>query len=152
MEIERKFLIEKLPEDLGAYPKKEIRQGYISEDPVIRVRQCGGEYVLTVKGQGLICREETNLPLSRESFDRLWKKTGGGVIEKTRFGIPCGKYLIELDAFHGKLEGLLLAEVEFGSEEEAKDFTAPAWFGKEVTYDPAYQNVNLRKKRKYVHE
>ena len=68
MEIERKYLIHKLPENLEAYPRKQIQQAYLCTAPVVRIRKQDEEYYLTYKGGGLMVREEYNLPLNREAF------------------------------------------------------------------------------------
>ena len=144
MEIERKFLIHTLPENLDNYPHKEIEQGYINREPVIRIRRSDDKYILTCKGQGLMVREEFELPLSKEAFEHLKPKTDGIFIEKTRYLIPYDEKLtIELDVFHGKLAPLVLAEVEFDSVDEADTFVPPAWFGEDVTNSPKYHNSNL---------
>lgn len=144
MEIERKFLIHTLPENLDNYPRKEIEQGYINREPVIRIRRSDDKYILTCKGQGLMVREEFELPLSKEAFEHLKPKTDGIFIEKTRYLIPYDEKLtIELDVFHGKLAPLVLAEVEFDSVDEADTFVPPAWFGEDVTNSPKYHNSNL---------
>ncbi len=146
MEIERKFLIDKLPENLDTYPRKEIAQGYINREPVIRIRRSDDKYILTCKGQGLMVREEFELPLTKEAFEHLKPKTDGIFIEKTRYLIPYNeKWTIELDVFHGALAPLVLAEVEFSNIEEADTFVPPAWFGKDVTDSPKYHNSNLSK-------
>ena len=147
MEIERKFLIDKSPENLDTYPRKEIAQGYINREPVIRIRRSDDKYILTCKGQGLMAREEFELPLTKEAFEHLKPKTDGIFIEKTRYLIPYDEKLtIELDVFHGELAPLLLAEVEFDSIEEADVFVPPSWFGEDVTASPKYHNSNLSKK------
>ena len=144
MEIERKFLIHTLPKDLETYPRKEITQGYISTNPVIRIRRSNDDYILTCKGKGLMEREEFELPLTAESFAHLKTKVDGTFIEKTRYLIPYDKNLtIELDVFHGKLAPLVLAEVEFDSTEEANAFLPPAWFGEDVTHSSKYHNSTL---------
>lgn len=140
MEIERKFLINSLPEHLDTYPFHKIEQGYLSTDPVLRVRRQDDAYILTYKGSGMMCREEYNLPLTREAYEHLKPKTDGIFIEKTRYLIPWGAYTIELDLFSGDTEGLILAEVEFPSEEEANRFTPPDWFDEDVTFSPYYHN------------
>ena len=143
MEIERKFLVNLRDIDLNEYKCHKIMQGYICKDPVIRVRLEDEEMYLTVKGKGLLTREELNLPLSTEAFDDLIKKTDGKYIRKTRYLIPYDTHTIELDVFHEKLEGLMIAEVEFDSVEDANAFVAPEWFIEDVTDDVQYQNVNL---------
>jgi len=143
MEIERKFLIKKLPEDLSGFPCSEIRQGYISRDPVIRIRKQDSAYFLTVKGRGLIAREELNLALDADAYERLSAKCEGPVIVKTRYRIPLGRHTVELDIFLTGRPGLQMAEVEFDDPEEARAFCPPDWFGSEVTDDPSYQNANM---------
>ncbi len=144
MEIERKFKVTVLPADLDRYPVRIIEQGYLSTAPVVRVRRDNDEYYLTYKGAGLLVRQEYNLPLTAESYRHLCEKADGIVIRKRRVVIPLEgqkeKRSIELDLFDAPFEGLVIAEVEFGSEEEAKAFTPPSWFGEEVTYDPHYHN------------
>lgn len=144
MEIERKFLIDVLPENLETYPHKEIEQGYLNTKPVVRIRRSNDKYTLTYKGEGLMMREEYNLPLTKEAFEHMKPKADGIFIEKTRYLIPYNEKLtIELDVFHGKLAPLVLAEVEFDSEEEANAFLPPEWFGEDVTYSSKYHNSNL---------
>lgn len=146
MEIERKFLIHTLPENLDTFSCKEIEQGYINREPVVRIRRSDDQYILTCKGQGLMVREEFELPLTKEAFEHMKPKTDGIFIEKTRYLIPYEeKWTIELDVFHGALAPLVLAEVEFNSIEEADSFIPPAWFGEDVTHSPKYHNSNLSK-------
>ena len=144
MEIERKYLINTPPSDYTSYPSKEIEQGYICTNPVIRIRRSNNRYVLTVKGEGLMVREEHELPLTEETFLHLKTKVDGNFIKKTRYLIPYNEKLtIELDIFHGKLAPLILAEIEFDSIEQANAFVPPAWFGEDVTNSNKYHNNNL---------
>ena len=146
MEIERKFLVarENLPADLNEYSKKKYTQGYLCTDPVVRIRREGEDFVLTYKSTGLIAREEYNLPLTQEAFEHLMPKADGIIIDKTRYFIPEKDGLtIELDIFEKPLAPLIIAEVEFSSIEEAKAYTPPAWFGREVSEDGAYHNSTL---------
>jgi len=144
MEIERKFTIKELP-DLDSYAYKKLTQAYLNTDPVIRIRREDNEYVLTYKGKGLLAREEHNLPLNEESFYHLLPKADGLVISKTRYLIPYESYMIELDIFDGDLAPLIMAEVEFESEEDAHAFIPPTWFDQDVTQDKRYHNSNLSK-------
>ena len=144
MEIERKYLVKTLPQDLGQYPCRQIEQGYLCTDPVVRIRRSDDSYTLTYKGRGLMVREEYNLPLNAEAFAHLREKIDGILIQKRRFLIPLAeKYTIELDIFDGELSPLILAEVEFPSEEEANSFVPPEWFGEDVTFSTAYHNSTL---------
>lgn len=140
MEIERKFLIRQLPEHPEQYPCLQIEQGYLCTNPVVRIRKQDDSYFLTYKSGGLMTREEYNLPLTAEGYVHLRKKTDGLLITKKRYCIPLDPYTIELDIFEGDLAPLILAEVEFPSEEEANAFTPPEWFAKDVTYSGKYHN------------
>lgn len=140
MEIERKFLIAVLPENYTDFPHNEIEQGYLNTDPVIRIRKSDNEYYMTYKSKGFLSREEYNLPLTQDAYLHLKEKIDGFLISKTRYLIPFQQYTIELDIFYGQHQGLLLAEVEFDSEEEAHSFTPPNWFGEDVTYSKEYHN------------
>ena len=144
MEIERKFTIKELP-DLSNYKYKKLTQAYLNTDPVIRIRREDEEYFLTYKGRGLLAREEHNLLLNAESFEHLLPKADGLIISKTRYLIPYENHMIELDIFEGELEPLIMAEVEFESEDEAHAFAPPSWFDKDVTQDKRYHNSNLSK-------
>ena len=144
MEIERKFLPVQLPEDLDCFEMHRIEQGYLNTDPVIRIRRADDDYYLTYKSRGLLAREEYNLPLDEESYRHLKPKADGRVIEKRRYLIPLDVRLtVELDVFEGDLAPLILAEVEFESEEEANAFVPPQWLGKDVTYDTRYHNSTM---------
>ena len=146
MEIERKFLISKenLPADLDAYPHHKLEQGYLSTAPVVRIRKEDDNYYLTYKSKGLMTREEYNLPLTKESYEHMRPKADGILISKTRYLIPEKDGLtIELDVFEGALAPLVLAEVEFETEEEANTFVPPEWFGEDVTFSTKYHNSTL---------
>ena len=143
MEIERKFLISELPENLEQYPCRLIEQGYLNTDPVVRVRRDDSACYLTYKGKGLLAREEYNLPVTEEAYLHLIRKADGRIITKRRYMLPCGPYTIELDVFLGELAPLVIAEVEFPDLKAAEGFIPPDWFGQDVTMDPAYHNSVL---------
>ncbi|MCI5995790.1 MAG: CYTH domain-containing protein [Blautia sp.] len=144
MEIERKFLIKRLPDHLEQYPFHLIEQGYLCTAPVVRIRRQDEEYYLTYKSKGMMVREEYNLPLTAASYEHLRTKVDGNLISKKRYLIPFGDHLtIELDIFQEPLAPLTLAEVEFASEEEAKAFVPPEWFGEDVTFSGFYHNSYL---------
>lgn len=147
MEIERKYLIKSIPVNLEAYPHHIIEQGYLCTEPVVRIRRQDDTYILTYKSKGLMVREEYNLPLTQEAYRHLRCKTDGILISKTRYMIPLDNTLtIELDVFHGDYQGLILAEVEFPTEEMANDFFPPDWFGEDVTFSTKYHNSVLSNK------
>lgn len=144
MEIEKKFLITAIPFSLEGYKSRKIEQAYLSTDPVIRVRRDNDDYYLTYKSKGFVVREEYNLPLSKESYEHLLTKADGNIITKTRYEIPEKNNLtIELDVFEDKFKGLILAEVEFESEEDANSYTPPEWFGDDVSNESTYHNSTL---------
>ena len=145
-EIERKFLVNKVPENLNKHTSTEIIQGYlaITEDGTeVRVRKKGDGYFLTVKNGFGLQRQEVEIDISRDQFEKLWSMTKGRRIEKVRFEIDYSGMKIELDIYKGILNGLLVAEVEFLSIDQAKSFIPPDWFGREVTEDERFKNKNL---------
>lgn len=154
MEIEKKFLIRELP-DLSAYEKKEIEQGYLCTDPVVRIRKSNDRYILTYKSrQGIADAEsleaqvnqEVEVPLNEEGYLHLREKVDDHLIQKSRYLIPLPDgHTGELDVFHGLLSGLVFIEVEFADEEDADVFLPPDWFGENVSKDKRYSNSFLSK-------
>jgi adenylate cyclase len=145
-EIERKFLIDL---NLIELPSNgtEIKQGYfpISEKvkTVVRVRIKGDEAYLTIKGGNVGATRsefEYSIPVN-EALDMLEDLCQKPFIEKTRFEIPNGSHVWEIDIFHGDNEGLAVAEIELIAENDK--FDLPNWVSNEVTNDPKYYNSNL---------
>lgn len=143
MEIERKFLIDNIPFNVKDYKFHLIEQAYLCTEPVVRIRRQDNDYYMTYKSKGFLSREEYNLPLTEESYMHLLKKADGNIITKERYLIPYGKYTIELDIFKGRFKDMMLAEVEFETDDEANNFVPPEWFGEDVTYSPKYYNSTL---------
>lgn len=144
MEIERKYLIKQLPDHLDQYEHQKIAQGYLCTNPVVRIRRSNDDYYMTYKGNGLMVREEYNLPLTQQAYEHLLTKIDGLLISKTRYLIPLNDNLVaELDIFEDDLHGLQLVEVEFDSLEKANTFVAPDWFGEDVTHSGQYHNSYL---------
>ena len=150
-EIERKFLLKQIPDDLERYEHSSIEQGYLCTGPVVRIRKEDDEYYLTYKGKGQMIREEYNLPLTEKAYRHLRKKTDGILLRKTRYRIPlaaeegCLPLTAEIDIFEAPYEGLCLAEVEFPDKSSAERFIPPEWFGEDVTFNKKYHNSNLSK-------
>ena len=144
IEIERKFLVKEKPFSIAKRSLK-INQGYIinEKSKVIRVREKGDDYFLTIKGNNIgISRLEYDFPISKEDAKELifhFCKTT--LIEKTRHYIEHKGHTWEVDEFHGKNNGLIVAEIELDSEDEK--FEIPDWVGEEVTQDDRYYNMNL---------
>lgn len=144
IEIERKFLVDadNLP-NLGE--GRYISQGYIETAgaTVVRARVKGSSGYLTLKGEssGISCAEyEYEIPKA-DALDIIATLCGGKVVEKTRYEYPLGKHVWEVDVFHGLNDGLLVAEIELNTEDEA--FERPAWLGEEVTGQTRYFNSQL---------
>ena len=148
MEIERKYLVSGIPDNIDSYPCRYIEQGYLNTAPVVRVSRDNDNYYLTYKGGGMMAREEYNLPLNKEAYEHLIKKADGNIITKKRYEIPDGNgYTIELDIFEGAFNGTVIAEVEFNTIEEADNYIMPEFFTEDVTNNPEYHNSNMSKKK-----
>jgi CYTH domain-containing protein len=146
LEIERKFLIRRLPRGLAKFHHDEIDQGYLTigrDRSHVRVRRKGRAYTLTFKRGSAVGREERDIRLSREQFSVLWPATAGARLTKTRYNIPWKKLIIEIDVYHGSNEGLIVAEVEFSDEKSCRKFRPPDWLGEEVTSSGRYSNPRL---------
>ena len=145
-EIERKFLVRKLPGGLTSYPHGTISQGYLvslDDGLQVRLRKSGEKYSLAYKcGTGNV-REEREIELTAGQFNALWPATEGKRLFKTRYEIPLGDRVVEIDVYHERHEGLVVAEVEFDEEDAAKNFRPPEWLGDDVTGDPRYSNQLL---------
>jgi cellulose biosynthesis protein BcsQ/CYTH domain-containing protein len=145
-EIERKFLVNEIPEDLYKHPSSHITQGYLEvtdDETEVRIRGKEGRFFKTMKsGRGLE-RKEIETEIGIEAYNELWPKTIGMRIEKRRYEIPYEGHVIELDMYLGNLSGLVVAEVEFESVEESARFMPPSWLGREITDDARYKNRNL---------
>jgi len=143
IEIERKFLITRLPHSMGSHTGTTIRQGYLiaTEDGFeLRIRQKAERFFQTIKiGEGL-SRTEIEIELSADQFSTLWPHTTGRRVSKIRYKLPVGEYTAEVDRFEGHLAGLEMVEVEFSSIEASQRFAPPSWFGAEVTEDKRYKN------------
>lgn len=144
MEVERKFLVSESP-DLDATESDEIEQGYLAVGPdgEVRLRRKGERPLLTAKRGSGLARDEAEIELDGAQFDLLWPLTEGRRLRKRRHLIPHGDLEIELDVYEGDLGGLLVAEVEFPSEDEARAFEPPDWIGEDVTGDERYLNETL---------
>ncbi len=145
-EIERKFLIKRLPVAILRSRHFPIAQGYLANETGgrhVRLRKKSTTPTLTFKvGRG-IAREEREIRLSPKQFDVLWPATKGRRLRKTRYEIPWKNLKIEVDVYHGRSNGLVVAEVEFPNQESCRRFKPPSWFGREVTGEKRYSNVRL---------
>src|SRR5262245_37053053 len=118
-EIERKFFLEAMPAEAAEAEPVEIEQGYlaVTEEVEVRLRRRGGESLLTVKRGHGEARDEVEVAIDRGAFDTLWPLTEGRRVRKARY-LPLGEGLVaEIDCYAGEHEGLVVAEVEFPSDE-----------------------------------
>ncbi len=135
LEIERKFLIKKIPQDLEQFPHKKIMQWYFNDPSTgksIRIRKIDNEYVVTRKKWQGIVRNEVEVQLSKEEFDDMWMNVETRFLEKTRYYIPYEGHTIELDVYKD-LHWLMTAEVEFAIKRDAKQFIVPERFDEELS-------------------
>ena len=147
-EIERKFLLQSDEWRNEVQSSTRLIQGYLvrGDNMAIRVRIKGESAEINIKhtGDGISRLEyEYEIPLddARESLDQVALKP---LIDKTRHHVVHGKHLWEIDEFYGDNAGLLVAEIELDSADEA--FDRPAWLGEEVSLEQRYYNSNLSKK------
>lgn len=145
IETERKFLVLDDGYKAQAVESHRIRQGYIAHDMgrSVRVRILDDRGFLTVKGPfiGLGSRPEWEKEISLQEAEELFLLCKPGSIDKTRWIVPAGERKFEVDEFHGENEGLVMAEIELKSQDEA--FERPSWLGDEVTGDKRYYNGYL---------
>jgi adenylate cyclase len=142
-EIERKFVLDGLPESLDDARSRPVAQGYLAVgDDEVRVRRIGDSTVLTVKRGSGERRTEEEVEISDEAFEALWPLTQGRRVRKRRFELDRDGYRIEVDVYEDALEGLVTAEIEFDSERESAAFD-PGDLGREVTGDARYSNQRL---------
>lgn len=141
-EIEKKYIVKELPENLSEYPHKEIEQSYLNKGGApIRLRKIsngdGFLFLLSKKArvsEGSIECVEYNIELPEDVYNNLLEAIEGRTIIKTRYNIPLTDGLVlELDVFHGFFEGVCIAEIEYSSIEQANSFVVPEWLGEEVT-------------------
>ena len=154
-EIERKYAIKYLPENIKIEQIKEIQQAFLYEDrnTSVRIRKIqieqGISYIYTVKTNGDIqnnnqvnAKYEIESNITKEYYETLLPKKISNQINKTRIVVPIPNNLqVEIDIYYNYLEGFLTAEVEFPNEEEANQFNKPEWLGEEL----GYQELSNRK-------
>ena len=145
IETEKKFLVKDDGYKAQAVESHRIRQGYIAHDMgrSVRVRILDDKGILTVKGPfiGVGSRPEWEKEISLKEAEELFLICKPGSIDKTRWIVPAGERKFEVDEFHGENEGLVMAEIELESQDEA--FERPSWLGEEVTGDPRFYNGYL---------
>lgn len=149
LEIERKFLVKSDGFREKATSQTRIVQGFLNTDPdrTVRVRIKGDKGFLTVKGssnESGTTRFEWETEITASEAANLIDLCEAGILEKTRFELPFGNHLYEVDEFLGENKGLILAEIELNHEDER--FEKPDWLGEEVTGQVQYYNSQLSRK------
>lgn len=148
-EIELRFLVARIPQNFFTRKAVSIIQYYLDDPEKTRLREeydgVRTIYTATTKEGTGVSRPESNKNLSREQYERMVRPELP-MVWKTRYFIPYGNNVIQLNIYHGKLAGYLQAEVEFESLEEAAVFTPPSWLIKKpVTDDVRHGNASLAK-------
>lgn len=146
IEIERKFLVLSDAFKSISVTQNQIAQGYLNSDPerTVRVRIKNNQGFITIKGKSNesgLSRLEWEKEIDVAEATQLLALCEKGVIHKTRYEVPFGQHVVEVDVFEGENEGLVMAEIELGSETET--YAVPEWLGKEVTNDARYYNSYL---------
>lgn len=143
-EIERKFLVDGPLEFDG--PGRVMQQGYLALDPdgtEVRIRREAGLNTLAIKRGGGMVRTEIEIDVDDTKAESLWALTEGRRLSKCRYVRPHLNHRVEIDVYAGPLSGLVVAEVEFESEDVARAFEPPRWFGREITGDARFRNNAL---------
>ncbi len=145
VEIERKFLLAGDGWRRKADAGRRMRQGYLSGDVrcSVRVRVVGDDAFVGIKSAASTIRRlefEYAIPLD-DAEQLLQHVCLPTQVEKTRYRVPVGRHVWEIDVFEGANTGLVVAEIELEHEDDA--FETPAWLGEEVSHDPRYFNMNL---------
>ncbi|WP_158840293.1 CYTH domain-containing protein [Polaribacter sp. L3A8] len=148
LEIERKFLVKNDAFKSDSYAQKSIKQGYLNSDKsrTVRIRIADDKAYITIKGQSNISgttRFEWEKEIDKNEAENLLLLCEPSIIDKTRYLVKVGPHTFEVDEFYGDNNGLVVAEVELNSENEA--FTKPKWLDKEVTGDVKYYNSSISK-------
>ena len=145
IEIERKFLVKNDQWRKSVVSDAVMKQGYIANqaNASVRVRIAKGRAHLNIKSSTIgIKRAEFEYDIPIEEAEVILDQVAEQpFIDKTRYKVKCGDHIWELDIFEGANSGLIVAEIELNSEDEA--FELPEWAGEEVSGDPKYYNVNL---------
>ncbi|MBF0179523.1 MAG: CYTH domain-containing protein [Magnetococcales bacterium] len=147
LEVERKYLVHRLPDAVADLQGIHIVQGYLAVEnggSEVRLRDKAGNCFLTVKNGSGPIRGEGEIAISREQFTTIWGFTQNRRVIKDRYRIPVSDgVIVDLDLYHDRHAGLMTAEVEFTSTVACQTFTPPEWFGREVTWDEGFHNRNL---------
>jgi adenylate cyclase len=145
LEIERKFLIRDDSWRAAATGSERILQGYFARTPLLRarIRIYGAKGYITLKGEpGMLVRHEYEYEVPKsDAIEMIRQFSVEPIISKMRYEVPYGGVVWTVDVFDGANRGLVLAEAELKSADQA--LAVPPWAGREVTNDRRYGNSNL---------
>jgi adenylate cyclase len=142
-EIERKFLVNQLPDHLEELPHVEITQGYLAFDErglEVRLRKVGDARFLAHKFHQGDTRIEREIALSNDQFEELWPATKGRRLRKVRYFMPHNGLTVEIDLYKGSAGGIMVAEIEFPDRASRAAFQKPDWLGEDVSGIAQYSN------------
>ena len=143
-EIEHKYLVINDSFKEMASGKVDVCQGYLNRNPdrTVRVRTMGTKGFLTVKSRNHGAKRlEFEYEIPYKDAKEIISLAQPGLIEKTRYFVPFGGLIWEVDEFHGSLQGVIVAEVEI--PEDGIKYEIPPFIGKDITGDPKYYNSNM---------
>ncbi|MFV0441898.1 MAG: hypothetical protein ACK5LV_11525 [Lachnospirales bacterium] len=158
LEIEKKYLIdvEKLPFSLNALEKTEIEQIYITTKPTLRIRKRNEKFYVTIKSNHNVDKnvdvkvnKELEMEISYDEYMELFKLhdiSKSRIIRKNRYLYNLDNNLVvELDEFLGEYKGIYLAEIEFATVEESRNFEKPSWLLEDVSDNYLFSNAVMSK-------
>jgi len=156
LEIERRFKLSGMPMGLDILRMKMIEQQYLVNGiEKVRIRKSTdtqvSSYELTVKNGIGMAKEENNLVINSTTYQELAKLSKFKPLEKIRYEVEYYGNIIEIDRFFHDAD-LVIAEVEFKTEQQANDFIPPEWFGQEITRKSQYSSNNIWKSLNGVEE
>lgn len=144
-EIEHKYLVVNDSFKDMASGKVEIRQGYLNRNPdrTVRIRTMGTNGYLTVKSRNHGAKRlEFEYQIPGHDAEEILKLAEPGIVEKTRWFVPYGNLIWEVDEFHGSQKGVIVAEVEIPVDGIV--YEKPPFIGQDITGDPAFYNSNMK--------
>ena len=153
LEIERKFLMDGFPVGLELLNEVDIEQGYVSFGPEVRIRKAVDkqtrkeEFRLTIKGDGDLSREEIETEITSDFYYDTVEFLRVQMVKKDYKKYQLGPWKLEVALVDkGTDWEFYYAEIEFPTEQEAKDFVVPSYFGREITFEDDYKMKNYWKR------
>lgn len=161
IEIEKKYKVKALPENLDSFEHMTIEQSYLTKEGTpIRIRKFIRENeVKCIFSKKAIVNEEKfecieyNIELPENLYEEFVEAREGRMISKTRYKIPLDDGLkVDLDVFHGFFEGVCIAEIEFKNVEQFENYKVPDWLGEEIVERKKSTNQYMASKAKDISE